>query len=244
MKNIRLKADSRSKDFIFSKHFGNVSEFPTEYIVPTPMQDVVQGIGNVECTCITCCDIAGQKDNVPYDFDELFSRIPHSNLGASPQDALGETVKKGLLPRGLTDYVKDFSSYFSAHQGTMSAFDNIRSALLIAKYPVAIFTNWYDNWGADVLPVGNRAVSGHMYIIEGWKLINGTEMLQIEAWQGRKHYMPAETLNDALSKFGCGTAVLSTDQIDSIRRKTFREQIIDACQNCIILLLKLKAQLS
>ena len=31
---ILLKVDSRSKDFHFSKHFGNVSEFPTEFLVP------------------------------------------------------------------------------------------------------------------------------------------------------------------------------------------------------------------
>lgn len=133
--------------------------------------------------------------------------------------------------------VKPFSSYFSAHQGPLSAFDNVRSALMMTNYPIAIYTNWYSEWntGADVLPIGKNVVSAHCYVIEGWKVINGTTMFQVEAWLGRKLFMPPETFNNAISQLGCGTAVLSTIQIDILRKKTIIEWCSDIIQNIFLL---------
>lgn len=95
---ILLKVDSRSKDFHFAKHFGNVSEFPTEFLVKESGTDAIQPVGDVKCTCYTCTDIAKDRDDVEYDINDLFNRIPHNMFGASPQDALKETVSGGLLP--------------------------------------------------------------------------------------------------------------------------------------------------
>jgi hypothetical protein len=236
---MRLKQDSRSKQFSYSKSFGSTYEFPSEFLIKDSIPDAVQTPGNVECTAITCCDIASDKDSIVYDYDNLYNRIPHNTLGASPQDALSETVKNGLLPKGGAVLIKDFSSYWSAHDGEMSPFDNVRSALLLAKYPVAIWTNWYSNWYAEVLPVGDKVVSAHMYTIEGWKVINGVTMLQIEAWTGHKLYMPKETFENAVSQRGCGTAVLSTTQIDLVHRRDIMTRIIDLAQNVILLLNRL-----
>ena len=233
---IILKVDSRSKDFHFSKHFGNVSEFPTEFLIKDVVPDVVQPTGNVECTCISICDIADDKNDVIYDYDDLYNRIPHSMFGASPQDALGEACKGGLLQVGLPVRVNPFTGYFSAHTGTMSPYDNTKSAFLLSNEKIIIYCNWYSDWGtSDVMPIGDNAVSGHMFCLDGWTLVNGVEMFRVSSWIGKKLYMPKETFENAVSKLGCGTAVLSTVQIDAVRSKTLAETIIDMLKNVVLL---------
>lgn len=240
---MKLKYDSRQLKF--NETFGQVTQFDDEYIVKETITDAIQPPGNQECTAYTCCDIAEDKDGVTYDIDDLFNRIPHSRFGASAQDALNETVKNGLLIKGGTlPRVKDFSSYWSAHTGDLSPFDNVRSAISKTGYPIAMFSNWYSNWGqSDVMPIGQNVVSGHMYVIEGWKKINGVTMFQIEAWLGRKLYMPEDTFNDAISPMGAGTAVLSTYEIDAIRNKTIREHILDGIKNAMLILVSIYQQL-
>jgi len=242
MQKIRLKVDSRSKRWSVSKTFGEFIQFPTEFSIKDSQPDFVQPIGDVECVAISCCDVASDKDNIQYDHQDLFNRIPHNEYGSSPQDGLGETVKGGLLPQGQSVRIKPFSSYYEAHSGSQDAFDSVRSALMKINYPVMVWTNYYANWsGVEILPLGQNTVSGHAYTIEGWKQINGEPMLIAEMWVGHKVYMSRSVFNDAVSKLGCGTAVLSTLSMDIDRKKTLIETILDYIQN-LILLLKAKQQ--
>lgn len=245
MKKIRLKVDSRSKEFHFSKHFGNVSEFPTEFLVPLTENEYLQPVGNSECVAISGCDIDEQKNTVGDDVDDLYNRIPHSAFGCVPQDGFSEMISGGFLRVGVPVRAKPFSSYFSAQQGTMSAADNMKSALMMTNYPIACYTNWYKNWnsGADVMEVGDTAVSAHCYVIEGWSLINGVPMFQVEAWIGKKLRMPFDVFNTEVSKLGCGTAVLSTTILDTIRRRNMLEYLIDLCENALLLCQQLYTQL-
>lgn len=238
---IILKQDSR--DAKFHEHFGQVTEFPLELNFDTPIPDATQQPGNTECTCYSCCDIATDDTMVVYDIDDLYNRIPHDSNGANPRDALSESVKGGFMPIGQAVRVKPFSSYWSAQTGDMDAFDNVRSAMLIAKLPVAVWSPWFSEWlnqFSTILPPGRTVSSYHMYVLDGWKVINGVTYFIVEAWIGRKLYMSREVFNATLGYAGSGTAVLSTVEIDGRRIKTIKEKLIDAITNLIILL---KAQL-
>lgn len=247
---LRLRVDSRDLHYHI---FGQTTDFPLEANFDDPnIPEKVQPPGNVECTCYTVAYAAQNKDKVEYDIDDLFNRVPHSASGADPRQVLGEVVKNGLLIKGTDKRVKPFSSYWRADTGGMDAFDNCRSAMQLAQSPLLVWTNWYDNWmylGSNaIMPLGQKAVSGHMYAQKGWvgvvqpniALIQGSPMFVIEWWGGYTMYMPRETFNDAISKLGCGAAILSTMEIDQKRVKTLTEKLKDLIQNLILLL---KAQL-
>lgn len=219
---IKLFNDKRDLSF---HTYGQTTNFPTEFNPEADTKDDVQPIGNVECSCYTICDIAKDDTGTTFDIDDLFKRIPHDANGADPRDALGEMVKNGLLPIGKLARIRPYSSYFSAHTGNLSPFDNMRSALLLAGYPVAIWSEWYAEWNNQtILPKGVYPVSGHMYVCEGWKAIDGEIYLIIEAWLGHKMYMSEEVFNDLVSKF-IGTAVLSNIVL---QKKSILQQIRDA----------------
>lgn len=241
---MKIKLTQDSRDLHYFEKFGEIptSDFPLELNFDSSFSDVVQSPGDVECTCITTCDIASDEVGGVYDYQDLFNRIPHDSSGASPRDALGEAVKNGLLPKGATEKVKKFSSYWRCDTGSTGLrdyFDSVRSALILAQSPVAVATPWYSNWYSGVLPVGDRVVSGHMYEIEGWKEVNGQPHFIIEAWLGRKLLMPRETFNKAVSGLGCGAWVLSTSVIDSKRQISIMQKIVDVCINVILSLKQL-----
>lgn len=240
-KTIQLKYDSRDK--IYHQHFGQTFEFPLEVNYDTPLYDEKQAPGNVQCTCYTACDIAEDQDNIEFDIDDLWSRVKQSPDGADPRDVFGEAVKNGLLPRGKTERLKNWQSFWRADVGPMDAFDNVRSAMLLAKSPVGCGTYWYANWNGTVLPIGENPVSGHMYALEGWVQIEGKPHLIIEAWLGRKLYMSRETFNAAMKPVGMQAWVLSTALIDSLKVKSLKDTLVDLLVNLVIRLrdlLKLK----
>lgn len=239
---IRLVQDSRDKHFHV---FGQTVDFPltVSYDDPTIPQKI-QPVGNVECTCYTSTYVAQNFTKVEYDIDDLFNRVPHNMFGANPRDVLGEIIKNGLLPRGGTERVKPYSSYFRADTGGLDAFGNTKSAQTLANSPVMIWSNWYRNWlnlGPNgVMPIGDTPVSGHMYAGLGW--IDGEEFV-IEWWGGYTTRMPRATFNDAISKYGCGTAVFSTQAIEDIRNKTWTEAVSDYFVNAILAIQALINQL-
>lgn len=240
---MRLKHDSRDKQF--HQHFGQVatSDFPTDIDFDSAQYDDVQPIGDVKCTCYTTCDIAEDQENRVFDIQDLWNRIPQSAFGAEPREVLGEAVKNGLMPVGQTVRAKDWKSYWSAISGDKDYFDNLRSALMISQSPVGVATYWCAEWlnvpAFGVIPIGKTRMNGHMYSIEGWKQINGEPMLIVEAWIGRKLYMPRAVFNQAMSDYGCGAWVLSTNEIDEKRKLNILEKIRDACINLIIILKQL-----
>ena len=231
---IKLFTDSR--DLKYNEHFGQVVFFPDEFNVDTPLFDDVQPIGDVKCVAYTCTDIASDQTGVKYDIPDLFNRIPNDVNGANPRDGFSEVCKNGLLPVGQTERVKKWKTYFSAHTGSYDAFDNVRSALQIANSPIAVYTRWYSNWNVGqggILRVGEIAMNGHCYDIQGWKMINGEPMLVVQAWQGYTSYMPRNVFNKALSVWGCGTAVLSTEEIEHRKVKSIIMTVIDALKNLL-----------
>lgn len=235
---IKLRYDSRDK--VFHQRFGSILEFPKEVNFDRPLYDDIQPIGDVKCTCYTTCDIAEDQDGIEYDINDLWKRIPQTPQGADPRDALGEAVKNGLLPETKTERVKHWKSYWRGDIGPSDAFDNLRSAMLLAQSPVAICSYWYKEWfDTDFLPVGKNPLSSHMYDAQGWREINGEPYLVIEAWIGRKLFMNRATFNAAMKPYGMQTWVLSTSEIDVKRTRTLIEWIKDAILNLII---KLKQQ--
>jgi hypothetical protein len=233
--NIRLRKDSR--DYKFHEKYGQVTEFPKEFRVKEHGEDFVQPPGDVRCTCISVCDIASDATEFKYDIDDLFKRIPHDVNGAHPRDALNEAIKNGLLPSPHTSYIRmrDFRSYWSAHTGSMSAFDNVRSALLMANYPIGAWSKWYFEWSwSSIMTRGTNVACNHMYTISGWTEKYGAPMLVIDAWTGREMYMSEVVFNELATTWGFGTAVLATDEVFEKRTKTMMEAIVDGLQNLML----------
>lgn len=107
---ITLRKDSR--DAQFHMKFGQVSVFPDELNFDTQLPDEVQPIGDIKCTCYSAVNIAEDQDNKLYDIDDLANRITFSKEGADPRLALGEAVENGLLPKGQTLRIKNWTSYW------------------------------------------------------------------------------------------------------------------------------------
>lgn len=236
MTTLRLCHDSRDK--IHAQHFGQIFDFPKELNFDTPLYDDVQPLGDVKCTCYTTCDIAEDQNNFEFDIIDLWKRIPNtSSQGADPRDVFDEAVKNGLLPKGKTERLKNWKSYWRADLGSMDPFDNVRSALMMVRSPIGAGTFWYREWfQGGILPQGKTVIGGHMYDIEGWKEINGEPYLIIEAWLGQKFYMSRAVFNAALKPYGMQTWVLSTAEDDTRRVKSLTDTIKDLCINLIIML--------
>jgi hypothetical protein len=65
----------------------------------------------------------------------------------------------------------------------------------------------------------------------------------VEVWIGKKLRMPFDVFNTEVSKLGCGTAVLSTVQLDTLRKRNLIEYLIDLCENALLLCQQLYTQL-
>ena len=226
---IKLRVDSR--DLSFHDHFSGFTEFPDSFNVDKPEADLVQPYGNVQCTCYTVDDITYDSQGYHIDIDELFNRVPHDRNGADPRKVFSEVVKKGVVSDGSVR--KPFVAYFTAHTGKLSAFNNVRSALMATKYPIACWTNWYEEWGATYLLLGVNRICGHCYTITGWITIGTIPYLTIEAWDGKRHFVDEVVFNNELSKFGCSTAVLATLEVNIKHTKSLMEMLIDALKNII-----------
>jgi hypothetical protein len=230
---IRLTVDSRDK--IYQNKFGAAFELPEELNLDTNLYDEAQPIGDVKCTCYTVADIAEDTTKTEFSIDDLWTRIPSNQFGANPRDVLKEAVENGLLPRGKSVRLKNWSSYYRADLGNQDPFTNVQSAMVLANSPVGVCTYWYREWqGQEILPIGKTPLNGHMYAAEGYKLIGGKPHLIIEAWTGRKHYMSREVFNAAMKPYGMQSWILSTSLIDAKREKNLIEMIRDLMLNLII----------
>jgi len=230
---LTFKVDSRNLNF-FQK-FGQVTSLPDELIFDSSLADFVQPIGDVMCTAIAVCEITTDKTNKTYDHVELFNRIPSTKEGAEPKQAIKAGIEYLKLLAGGTE--KPWSSYWQAHTGRYDAFDNCRSAIGLAQNSIEIWTPWFANWSnKTILPKGENILNYHAYHLEGWKMVNGVPMMQVEMNVGYKVYMTREVFNHALSAWASGTAVMSTSEIDAKREKTILEALIDVYKNIIITL--------
>lgn len=245
---ILLKKDSKDWDYHITFGATDVSKLPDEFIVQTNPAPV-QPLGDVKCTAYSVCRIAQAEDAIDYDIDYQFSQTPHTSEGATPQDAFSVPVKIGLLPKGYVGTLQDVQAmqhkhpaYFRTDTGMFDRFDNLRSAIYLNKIPVGIASYWYSNWSlTDILPVGNREISGHMYECTGWKVVNGEVMLVIEAWTGRTLYMPRQTFNAAMQVTGSysGTlAKVNEETIDVLKEQKLSiiKRALDGIQNILIAL--------
>lgn len=239
---IRPKRDSRDRPYFTT--YGQTTQFPKEFLIKDIIADYVQPPGDVKCTCITCTDIASDRDGNVYDIDDLWNRIPHDANGADPRVALSETVNRGLLRKGDTETWtgtnelirhRDFKAYYTAHTGLLSPFDNVRSALMLAGYSVALWSPWFREWSwSTILGKASERTGFHCYTVEGWTEKFGVPMLIVEAWTGRKLYMSEETFNWLAGKWGFGSAVLATDYVDGQHKKGYLEAIADGLVNLVI----------
>lgn len=235
---IIFKHDSRDK--IYQQKFGQALDIPDEFNFDSNLYDNVQPLGDVKCTCYTTCDIAEDQDKREYDIIDLWSRISKDQHGADPREPLSEAVANGLLPINSTERIKNWKSYWRADVGDKDPFDNVISSLWLAQSPVGVGTYWHAEWlvvpQSGILPMGKTQMNGHMYSVEGVKIINGVKYLIVEAWLGKKLYMSREVFNEAMKPYGMQAWVLSTSEIDVKRKKSLLEKIRDLCINVIILL--------
>lgn len=228
-----IKIDSR--DFHYYQRYGQTVDFPPELIYDNKSADYVQALGDVRCTAITTCEVTTDKTGIAYDIDELYNRIPHDSTGANPKDAIKAGIEHLRVLNGNT--VKPWTSYFKAHTGNFDAFDNVRSAITQSQNSIMIWSGWFREWaGQTILPRGITILSYHCYSIEGWKIINGEPMLQIEAWVGYKMYMSRDVFNDLMNKWSSNSAVLADDILTLTRDKNILETIVDAFKNIVLLI--------
>ena len=237
MNKLIFREDSRDKQFY--QRFGSVLDFPDEISFDSDFLDETQPLGDVKCVAYTTCDIAEDQQKIEFDtssINDLWARVPSTPQGSDPRDVLGEAVKNGLLPKGATERIKKWRSYWRADLGSSDKFDNVRSTMMVIKQPVGVGTYWYREWQGEILPVGKTPGFGHMYDVEGWKQIDGQPHMIVQAWTGSKLYMPREVFNEALKPYGMQTWVLSTAELDGKRVKNLTEKIRDLCINLIIVL--------
>lgn len=231
---IKFKVDSR--DLSYHDHFGSVQTFPNNFIVDS-RPNLLQSIGDVRCTCYTVDNITQTKTGNEIDIGELWNRVPHDEHGADPRKVFSEVCKNGVVINGTN--AKPFSSFFTAHTGDMSYFDNVRSALMLSNESIAIWCMWRNNWNTLYLSDKGTPISGHCFCINGWITIGTEKFFIIEAYNGQTQYMSESLFNSIIKEWSSSTAVLSTIEIDAIRKKELMEKIIDACQNCILLIQQL-----
>lgn len=239
-----MKLFQDSRDLHYFEKFGSTDTFPASFSVKDRIPEPVQPIGNEQCTCYATTYMAGEQDGVVYDVDYLWSMIPHTDSGADPREALGEATK-GLRRKDTGEMVFHWSSYFRADtygSGT-DAFDATRSAMMLSNSVVGIATPWYLEWrNKTILSLGKNIATYHMYCATGWEEINGEPMLIIEAWTGIKLYMNRETFNAAIKSIGSGAWVLSTLEIDKIRKISLLQKLIDLMTNLYIELTSMKKE--
>ncbi len=249
MNKILLRYDSRDK--IYSQKFGQVNiDLPLEYNADRPLFDDVQSLGSVECVAYTVCDIAEDQDGIEYDINDLWKRVPKNQFGSDPRDVLKEVVTNGLLPKGGTERVKNWKSFWRADVGYKTPYENVLSAIYLAKSPILMATYWYKEWldvpHMGIMPIGVTLLNGHAYSNEGWVVskvsVLNERMFLIEPWVGRKMLMPKEVFNKAMKPYGVQTWVLSTSEIDARREKTIVETVKDALINIYIKLIELLTQ--
>jgi hypothetical protein len=242
--NLRLKVDSR--DFIHSQAFSQAVDIPEEINFDTPLPDDIQPLGDIKCVAYSVCDEAEDEFGKEFDILDLWSRVPHTQLGSDPREVLNEVIKNGLLPKGQKDRMKDYKSFYRADMGQRDPFDNVRISATIAQTSVIGAIYWCAEWlnvpAFGVMPDGKTQLNGHAFTIEGWKIVNGEPMFIVEFWGGRKCYMPRSVFNKAMSSYGTQTWILATEEINNKRQKTVLEAIRDACLNVIILLKQLLAK--
>lgn len=142
-------------------------------------------------------------------------------------------------------------------------FDGIRSAFILGEKEhrtVGIATQWSPDFeDKDYLKYHSNTLTdnpknkywGHMYKVNGWKLIYGQPYLKLKTWQGKGYgdggivYMSRTGVNKLLSTWGTYAATiqkLPQNTIDALKQE--QNNLLDAaialCQNLII---RLKYQL-
>jgi hypothetical protein len=240
------KFDSRRLSF---HEYGQVAGFEDTYIVDTPIVDRIQPTSDVRCVLFSLIDIVEDKMKKKYDLEELTSRIKIGKNGTDPMVVVKEVIKNGLLPLGGTVREFPFSSYFTAHTGDMDAFNNTRSAIVLAKYPILVWGPWYSTFLSGIVEKGTDFFNiYHCTDSEGWAKMSlitvGDEpIIQIEAHVGRKLYFTRDVFNWWAKKYGFDTLVLSDIRIDAVRKKLLKEKINDLYVNVVILANQLIAQL-
>jgi hypothetical protein len=185
----------------------------------------------------TVDNITESKTGKRIDINELWERVPHDKNGTDPRQVLSEVCKNGVVIEGGVS--KPFTSFFTAHTGDLSHFDNVRSALMLSKEPVAIWAIWKDNWYGTYLTQTGTPQNGHCFSINGWITLGTEKYFIIEAYTGQTQYMSESLFERIINEWATSTAVLSTKEIDEIRKKELMEKIIDACQNVILLMRQL-----
>ncbi len=227
------KQDSRNLSF--HNYSGQTSFFEDEFNVDSIIKNDTQPSGDVACTAYMVAGIGEDKDKVEYSHYDLFNRILSNTKGADPLVTIKECIKNGLLPVKRNERVKSFSSYFSAHTGIFDAFDNVRSSLKLANYSIGLWGEWHGNWGTShVMQKGTGFWGYHAIKCTGWKIVKGETVLVFDAFLGRELCMGRELFNKWASSFGFGSVVMSTQQIDKVRIKTWQEQINDLMVNLVI----------
>lgn len=231
-----LHVDSRQKKY--HKEFGDIQSAPAERLFT--YTDIVEPIGSVACVSISDVKVAGSQTGQTYDYNDLFNNSPHNVNGANPSDVFGTIVKRGLLRFGSVIRDAIWKSYWSVtSDGAGDAFDNTINASNHANSAVTVWTNFYPNWVTllplEVMPQGVGTPSDHDWVVKGWQMVNGVQMMVIDWHGGQVNLMPREVFNLEVSRLGCGTGIPVTTAIQAVERRTIIQYLIDLYQNLLLI---------
>ncbi len=237
MKQVILREDSRNKPFHV---FGQVVDFVEKSNFGQGVPLIVELPGEVDCTAISAIKVAYSQKKTLYDIPTLWNATPKTSQGADPKDTLGTAIKNGLLNVITKLFEKIWAGYFVAHTGSLKdSYDNVRSAMTVAQSSCTVASNWYDNWektpAGGIMPVGDRVVSSHDYVILDW---DGDNFI-IDSHQGYTTLMPRATFNAEMTSWGVGAYIPSSQEVDLIRKRNILELLVDAYKNLILLLKQL-----
>ena len=232
-----LHVDSRR--IKYHKQFGDITTAPAERLFT--YTDIIEPVGAVTCVAIAGAKACGSQTGKTYDYMDSFDNAPHTINGMYPSDWFGSVIKRGLKVFGSTDYDTIWKSYWDCHSdGNGDAFDNTINASNHANSAVTVWTNWYLNWDTllplEVMPQGVGTPSYHDWVIKGWQMVNGVQMMVVDADLGQVNLMPREVFNLEVAKLGCGTGIPATAVIQTVERRSLIQWLIDCYQNLILLL--------
>lgn len=236
---IKLRIDSR--DLIHSRHFyGDTNDIPNSCNFDDNSTNEIEAQDGEDCTAISDCSVAHDQTKVVYDINDLWNQVPNNSNGVDPRVTLGIMISQGLLPIGQTVRDKRWQSYFIGHKGQFTPSVNLQNTMTIAQSSITICTPWYQNFDVmtknSIMPQGDTHITNHDWKITGWTEINDVTMFICKAWQGFVFYCPFNVFDWLMGQTGSTTYMPATAQIMAIRQRSIIEWILDAVQNCLLLI--------
>ncbi len=230
-----LRQDSRDEHII--THFGSPTSLPDEREFDIGLTNPIEPLGAVYCTALSGTDVCTDQTSIRYSYDDLWALTPQSDQGADPRESMGSIVKHGLQPvaGGMRD--TRWKSYMRSDGNSGDYFLTTQNSMEITQSSTTVNSYWYREWsivGPDgIMPPGVTKVSAHSYKAHGWKNINGVPHFHIKHWLGWMIWMPKDVYNVEMNKFGTGSYIPTTKEMQDRVTRNFIQKMLDAIVNII-----------